>query len=89
MIEIDDLWVDENLEYLIARLELRLEQYRLHADALSRGSRDREGADALVLRLEERLTGLRSLRAQQRPPIKSRGSMPVGRNLPGAQLTRR
>jgi hypothetical protein len=68
MIEIDGLWVDENLEYLIDRLELRLEQYRLHADALSHGSRDREGADALVLRLEERLTGLRSFRDQQRPP---------------------
>jgi hypothetical protein len=35
-----------------------LEQYRLHTDALLRGSRDHEGALALIGRIEGRLDGL-------------------------------
>jgi hypothetical protein len=37
-----------DIDALIARLELRLEQYQLHAETLARHSRDRAGADAIV-----------------------------------------
>lgn len=65
MLDTGGLWADSELHDLIARLELRLEQYRLHAEQLERRSREREGADALVGRIEQRLVGLRSLRDQQ------------------------
>jgi hypothetical protein len=55
--EWDGMWTDE-VDRLIERLELRLEQYRLHTDALLRGSRDHEGALALIGRIEGRLDGL-------------------------------
>jgi hypothetical protein len=54
------------LELLIDRLELRLKECRLHAEGLSCGSRDREGADVLVQEIKERLVALRSLRSAQR-----------------------
>ena len=55
----------DGVERLIARIELRLEQYRIHAEELERGSRDRESADAIVRRLEDRLIGLHSWRRKQ------------------------
>jgi hypothetical protein len=57
------MWTGD-VDRLIERLELRLEQYRLHADALVRGSRDHEGALALVKRVEARLEGLLEWRKQ-------------------------
>jgi hypothetical protein len=60
-----DLWSDE-FDQLIARIELRLEQYQLHAKALAPDSREREGVDALVKRMEERLVGLRLWQDKQR-----------------------
>ena len=62
------MWKDVDVERLIDRLELRLEQYRLHAESLSLLSRDREGADALVKRIEARLLGLRNWRSRHPPP---------------------
>jgi hypothetical protein len=62
--EWDGMWTDE-VDRLIERLELRLEQYRLHADALLRGSRDHEGALALIGRIEGRLDGLYEWRKKQ------------------------
>lgn len=62
MIDADDRWND-NTEDLIRRIELRLEQYRIHAEGLERGARLREGVDELIRRLEERL-GLRAHRSQ-------------------------
>ena len=59
----DGMWSDD-VDRLIERLEIRLEQYRLHADALLRGSRDHEGALALIGRLEARLDGLYEWRKQ-------------------------
>jgi hypothetical protein len=53
----DGMWSDD-VDRLIERLEIRLEQYRLHADALLRGSGDHQGALALIGRLEARLDGL-------------------------------
>ena len=61
----DGLWTDE-ASRLAARIELRLEQHKLHADSLGLGSRDREKAEALVKRLEDRLLGLRCLQERQR-----------------------
>jgi hypothetical protein len=58
-----DRWND-NTEDLIRRIELRLEQYRIHAEGLERGARLREGVDELIRRLEERLVGLRAHRSQ-------------------------
>jgi hypothetical protein len=62
--EWDGMWTDE-VDRLIERLELRLEQYRLHTDALLRGSRDHEGALALIGRIEGRLDGLYEWRKKQ------------------------
>jgi hypothetical protein len=59
------LW-SEDIGRVITRLEIRLEQYRIHADELQREARDREGVDALVKRLEERLAGLRAYKAERR-----------------------
>ena len=61
----EGLWSDD-VDRLINRIEIRLEQYKLHADSLELGSRDREGADALVTRLEYRLVGLRLLKEKRR-----------------------
>ena len=45
---------------LIARSELRLEQYQLHASSLEQGSRDREGADEVIARLELKIESLKA-----------------------------
>jgi hypothetical protein len=58
----EGMWAGNDVDRLINRIELRLEQYRLHAQLLEARSEDRQGADALVRRLEERLTGLRKWR---------------------------
>jgi hypothetical protein len=80
----------ETVQNLIARLELRLEQYKIHADSLEQGSKDRAGADEVVSRLERRIENLREfgmglvsprdlaahMRAAQRPDqyAKARGT---------------
>lgn len=58
----EGMWAGNDADRLINRIELRLEQYRLHAQRLEARSRDRQGIDALVQRLEQRLTGLRKWR---------------------------
>ena len=58
----DSLWADD-VDRLIARLEIRLEQYRIHAENLA--GREREGADALVNRIERRLEGLQAHREKR------------------------
>jgi hypothetical protein len=55
----DDCW-NATVVDVITRVELRLEQYRIHAASLDRASRTREGVDEIIRRLEERLAGLRS-----------------------------
>ena len=55
----DDCWNATVLD-VIARVELRLEQFRVHAASLDRAARTREGVDEIIRRLEERLAGLRS-----------------------------
>jgi hypothetical protein len=61
----EGLWSDD-VDRLINRMEIRLEQYKLYADSLTAQSRDREGADAIVRRLEDRLLGLRPFQEKQR-----------------------
>ena len=61
----DGLWADDAIR-LAARIEIRLEQYKLHADSLEPGSRDREHAEGVVRRLEDRLTGLRRWQEKRR-----------------------
>jgi hypothetical protein len=61
----DGLWSD-NVDREIARMELRLEQYRIHADGLDRRSRNREGVDALMKGMKERLRGLKRWRDTRR-----------------------
>ena len=53
----------QTISDLVARLELQLEQYKIHADSLARGSKDRDGADEIVKRLEQRIENLRSFGA--------------------------
>ena len=74
----EGLWSDD-VDRLINRIEIRLEQYKLHADSLELGSRDRERADALVTRLEYRLLGLRLLKEQRRHRWRDRSADPGGR----------
>ena len=59
----DDCW-NATVVDVITRVELRLEQYRIHAAPLDRASRTREGVDEIIRRLEERLAGLRSHHGQ-------------------------
>jgi hypothetical protein len=59
MFEIDSFPTVEEVEQLIDRMELRLEQYRIHADALEVGSRDQEHAVAMITRVEERIVQLK------------------------------
>jgi hypothetical protein len=61
----EGLWSDD-VDRLINRIEIRLEQYKLHAASLDAKSRDRAGAEALVRRLEDRLLGLRRFQDRQR-----------------------
>ena len=61
----EGLWSDD-VGKLINRIEIRLEQYSLHAEGLEVGSRERVRAEALVRRLEDRLLGLRRMHERQR-----------------------
>jgi hypothetical protein len=54
-----------DIDALITRLELRLEQYQLHAETLARHLRDRAGADAIVQRVLDRLVGLHEWRRRR------------------------
>ena len=78
--EDDGMWSDDP-DRLIERLELRLEQYRIHAQALRRGSRDHEGANMVVRRLESRLVGLRAWKEKGTPA--STITAPAARMLAG------
>jgi len=44
---------------VIKRLELRLEQYRIHGELLERSVREREGVDEIIKRMAQRLVELR------------------------------
>ena len=57
MDECDELSINE-LRGLLKRLNVRLEQYEIHAGSLSEGSGAREGATALVDRMHNRVTYL-------------------------------
>ena len=59
----------DGISMMIDRLELRLEQYRIHAASLEEASRNRDGVDFVIRRLEARLADLRAhRRRRERPP---------------------
>jgi hypothetical protein len=88
MEEFDDLSTSE-LRGLIARMSMRLEQYEIHAKALQDGSAAREGASALVARMQDRVAHLiavlhfRELGAVKGPDART---PVVHRELPAAML---
>jgi hypothetical protein len=49
----------DDLDEVIKRLELRLEQYRVHGELLERSVREREGVDEIIKRMAQRLVELR------------------------------
>ena len=49
----------DDLDEVIKRLELRLEQYRIHGELLERSVREREGVDEIIKRMAQRLVELR------------------------------
>ena len=56
---------------VIKRLELRLEQYRIHGELLERSVREREGVDEIIKRMAQRLVELRLRRLTTGPALRT------------------
>ncbi len=67
---------------LIERMDMRLGQYEIHVNMLTRNCRDRKGAEALVKRMRETLVALREVRKRRVAEFIAPGAhIPVDRTV--------